>query len=641
MDSHWPILHEFKFRTYSALFWSWTTNFLFLQVFFFLWVINPWNHVYVVHDYVLRLLSFHVWLVIFTLAFVSATYIALFANHFSVVPKVEVSHYETLKKCFHGKHVMYVLCHSLLAIVIFTFVSLLVPSQYSSPLTDCSAQASTGEICFNEHWLLLLLFSGFVGTVNFIANEKEQKYCLSFPLVQQTRLLYLKCNFSTIVKNATISCTRLLRNFVMFYYFLGFVPRDLIAGFLGLKTCDYHVISVMNIFAILPILWTLLLCGTLLLVFHDVSWNLFNLCNTKRYNFLLESVFPEDATKILTANLNGKQPPLVQHLAFQHLSHVTCHSANVRKQIFSLERGGVGNRSSKWNVIADECLLCIKNLTNALTDHNLKHSSLFDNDQKGISRLSSKSSTSSQSSTDEKSPFLSVSTLRRRPLQSDASNSPNMSYFDVSSLDATTTNSGNVNSPYRSGPNLVIPTPKLWTRQLYKGSFSNSPVTQNADGYNEKVDQHQLNKQMSGLFARIEKLAKKFSIVSYLIKKMPDRSAANLFSGRCVCKWALQSISIVVEASFTEDNFGVVQRRLHEIIAVLLDLHTALEKYNKLPVASSSQAVLSLLREIRGLRNECKNAIYRITNTFGSHLDAVPINPEHKRKLRGFVEHKE
>jgi len=55
---------------------------------------------------------------------------------------------------------------------------------------------------------------------------------------------------------------------------------------------------------------------------------------------------------------------------------------------------------------------------------------------------------------------------------------------------------------------------------------------------------------------------------------MPERAAANLFSGHYLCTWALQSISFLVAASFTEDKYGVVQRRLPEIIASLLNLHT-------------------------------------------------------------------
>uniref|UniRef100_A0A8D0H8V2 Nucleoporin NDC1 n=1 Tax=Sphenodon punctatus TaxID=8508 RepID=A0A8D0H8V2_SPHPU len=112
--------------------------------------------------------------------------------------------------------------------------------------------------------------------------------------------------------------------------------------------------------------------------------------------------------------------------------------------------------------------------------------------------------------------------------------------------------------------------------------------------------------------------------------------------------WALEGLSHLVAASFTEDRFGVVQTTLPAILNTFLTLQEVVDKHFKLPHASSKPPRIpgSLLdtsyKTLRfALRASLKTAIYRITTTFGEHLNAVQVSAEHKKRLQQFLEFKE
>uniref|UniRef100_A0AAX7U036 Nucleoporin NDC1 n=1 Tax=Astatotilapia calliptera TaxID=8154 RepID=A0AAX7U036_ASTCA len=107
-------------------------------------------------------------------------------------------------------------------------------------------------------------------------------------------------------------------------------------------------------------------------------------------------------------------------------------------------------------------------------------------------------------------------------------------------------------------------------------------------------------------------------------------------------------LSYLVQASFSEDQFGVVQTTLPSILSCMLVLQEAVDRHFKLPHASSkpvrstSSMGDSTYKTLRfALRATLKTAIYRITTTFGDHLNAVQLSAEHQKRLQQFLEYKE
>ncbi|KAK2102527.1 Nuclear pore complex subunit [Saguinus oedipus] len=112
--------------------------------------------------------------------------------------------------------------------------------------------------------------------------------------------------------------------------------------------------------------------------------------------------------------------------------------------------------------------------------------------------------------------------------------------------------------------------------------------------------------------------------------------------------WALEDLSHLVAASYAEGRFGIVQTTLPAILNTLLTLQEAVDKYLKLPHASSKPPRISgslvntSYKTLRfAFRASLKTAIYRITATFGEHLNAVQTSAEHQKILQQFLEFKE
>uniref|UniRef100_A0A671QP00 Nucleoporin NDC1 n=1 Tax=Sinocyclocheilus anshuiensis TaxID=1608454 RepID=A0A671QP00_9TELE len=111
---------------------------------------------------------------------------------------------------------------------------------------------------------------------------------------------------------------------------------------------------------------------------------------------------------------------------------------------------------------------------------------------------------------------------------------------------------------------------------------------------------------------------------------------------------ASTGLSHLVAASFSEDQFGVVQTTLPNILSCLVVLLEAVDRHFKLPHASSKpvrticsmgDSTYKTLRFL--LRAVLKTTIYKITTTFGEHLNAVNISTEHRKRLQQFLEFKD
>uniref|UniRef100_A0A672RJH0 Nucleoporin NDC1 n=1 Tax=Sinocyclocheilus grahami TaxID=75366 RepID=A0A672RJH0_SINGR len=111
---------------------------------------------------------------------------------------------------------------------------------------------------------------------------------------------------------------------------------------------------------------------------------------------------------------------------------------------------------------------------------------------------------------------------------------------------------------------------------------------------------------------------------------------------------ASTGLSHLVAASFSEDQFGVVQTTLPNVLSCLVVLLEAVDRHFKLPHASSKpvRTICSMgdstYKTLRfALRAALKTAIYKITTTFGEHLNAVNISTEHRKRLQQFLEFKD
>ncbi|XP_048256024.1 nucleoporin NDC1-like [Haliotis rufescens] len=135
-------------------------------------------------------------------------------------------------------------------------------------------------------------------------------------------------------------------------------------------------------------------------------------------------------------------------------------------------------------------------------------------------------------------------------------------------------------------------------------------------------------------------------VISYFFRQLPDAKSRQLFANSQKQIWAIDALSYLVAASFTEDSYGIVQRSLPSILASLLNLHENVEKHFKLSSSSSRRTQKASpypsdapLRH--QLHSALKTSIYRIVNMFGSHLMDVPLSAECRKKLTPFIDFRE
>ncbi|XP_078316528.1 nucleoporin NDC1-like [Crassostrea virginica] len=132
-------------------------------------------------------------------------------------------------------------------------------------------------------------------------------------------------------------------------------------------------------------------------------------------------------------------------------------------------------------------------------------------------------------------------------------------------------------------------------------------------------------------------------IVSYFLTEFPDAKSRKLFASAQLDIWAVEALCNLVAASYTEDNYGVVQKTLPQILTSVIKLQENVEKHLKL-VSSGRRAggwgCLDLpLKYV--LHSSLKSCIYRIINVFGVHLLNLNLPSDTSYKLKLFMDFKE
>ncbi|KAK3531459.1 hypothetical protein QTP70_020544, partial [Hemibagrus guttatus] len=319
-----------------------------------------------------------------------------------------------------------------------------------------------------------------------------------------------------------------------------------------------------------------------------------------------------------------------------------------------------------WNAISKECLSLLSDLTQRLVAH---HDVVASNGRtKPLSERSDPRSTSSScsvtSGTEDLPDSPHRSALTRTPGSVFGSavkgvNSPLTAPFtpDLTApfsspalrplLGAQVAHRpwlGSVQSPHVTRRN-----PKLWSTSI--DSQTNGSPPPSPDPVPKPAEQQKpsfLSQWLQNRKEQVKGFLAKRVLVVYLFNKLPEASSQALFADSQAHIWALEGLSHLVAASYSEDKYGVVQTTLPSILSCMLSLQEAVDRHFKLPHASSKPGKTSYslgdsaYKTLRfALRATLKTAIYRITTTFREHLHAVSIPAEQQKRLQQFLEYKE
>ncbi|XP_051867557.1 nucleoporin NDC1 [Pristis pectinata] len=595
-------------------------------------------------------------------------------EYYTVEPSIPCSRIALIGNVFHPHRFIHSVVHAVMGMLMAWCAAVIAGGRYQMISVPCSSQdgsASSSNMCLNEFHVFLLMEGAFIGYSYSLLYFVNNFNYLSFPTLQQFKYLRFKANLSLVIKYSAVQSLYFLRNYCILYYFLGYVPRAWISASTTLqKDSAQHSLDTLTGLLDLPLLYTTWLSGTFLLVTWYITWVLFKIFVTEVFQFSVQSSFGEEADQCLPKVLTANVSPCVKYLALQDLALLSQYSPCRRQEVFNLSQPG--GHPHNWIAISGECLALLNDLTQKLIEYQEAVAANGRIKLYPIPGESHQSSTSETSCLEEpasyqpslKTPFF--TRFPQSPLGSSMNKSSSLrsllslpftpdlgSPFDSSAVNRL----NDLGSPcYGSvqSPRLVKRGPKLWSSASgsteYLASTSQfAGQTAQVGSRTPEVTKHSpISEWILQRQEQVKAFVLKRGPVMYLFNKLPEASSQALFANSQAHIWALEALSHLVAASFTEDRYGVVQTTLSSILCAMLSLQEAVDKHFKLPHASSKPArstgtlIDSSYKTLRfALRASLKTAIYRITTTFGEHLKAVPLSTEHRKRLQQFLEYKE
>ncbi|KAJ8375361.1 hypothetical protein SKAU_G00059410 [Synaphobranchus kaupii] len=548
-------------------------------------------------------------------------------EYYTVVPSIPCTRIALLGKVLHPQQFVHSLAHCMMGMVVAWCASVMIGGRYNFIASPCTEDrgGTAHQMCLNEYHLFLLLAGAFIGYSYSLLGVVRNMNYVSFHTVQQFKYLSFKGALPLVVKYSAIQSLYSLRNYCIFYFFLGYVPRAWICTTMNLhKNSSLNALDTVAGLLDFSLLYHLWISGTFLLVIWYTTMLLFKIYISEVYGFPVHSSFSEEAYQCLPAILSGKEPKILKFLALQDLALLSQHSPSRRQEVFSLSQPG--GHPHNWTAICKECL----SLNNDLTQRLMAYHEVVSSNGRAKSQCTSNDQKSTSS---ESSVASGMEELAKTPWRLAGVQDPFSPWY------------GSVQSPHvtRRGP-------KLWTSST-ESPLNGSPLASPAQAPIPTPATHMpgfLSLWVHNRQEQVKNFLAKRVLIMYLFNKLPEASSQAIFADSQAHIWALEGLSHLVAASYTEDRFGVVQTTFSSILSSMLVLQEAVDKHFKLPHASSKPIRSSFSLEdttfktLRfALRAALKTAIYRITTTFGQHIHAVQMSAEHRKRLQQFMEYKE
>ncbi|XP_058919005.1 nucleoporin NDC1 isoform X1 [Kogia breviceps] len=584
---------------------------------------------------------------------------------YTVVPSIPCSRLALIGKIIHPQQLMHSFIHAAMGMMMAWCAAVITKGQYSFLVVPCTASESldspAAQTCLNEYHLFYLLAGAFMGYSYSLLYFINNMNYLPFPIIQQYKFLRFRRSLLLLVKHSCVESLFLLRNFCIVYYFLGHIPKAWISTAMDLQLDEqfHRPLDTVSGLLNLSLLYHVWLCGVFVLMTWYISWILFKIYATEAHLFPVQPPFSEESDECLPKVLNSNPPLIIKYLALQDLMLLSQYSPSRRQEVFSLSQPG--GHPHSWTAISRECLNLLNDMTQKLVlyqeaaaTNGRVMSSSYPVEPK---KLNSPEETTFQTPKSSQMPQPSVPSLIKTSLFSSKLSAP-----DVASPLATPFGSSvvnrmagifDVNTCYGSpqSPQLTRRGPRLWTsasgQQMTEYSNPSPSTSVSAEGKTVRQP-NMIYSWIQNKREQIKNFLSKRVLIMYFFSKHPEASIQAVFSDAQMHIWALEGLSHLVAASFTEDRFGVVQTTLPAILNTLLTLQEAVDKYFKLPHASSKPPRISgslvdtSYKTLRfAFRASLKTAIYRITTTFGEHLNAVQASAEHQKRLQQFLEFKE
>ncbi|XP_065844355.1 nucleoporin NDC1-like [Oscarella lobularis] len=416
-------------------------------------------------------------------------------------------------------------------------------------------------------------YCSWMGVYVFTNEIWRKGHCLSFPSLKQRRLFRIRNGIKETVYDSLITSMKALRIFLPFHFIAGFRFPVLAIGFWDLCSLSFLQILLSHGF-ILSFIWSL-------------GRRIYTVFSTHDLKFPIIAKFDHERNRLLTTALGEERDPLLQQLAYSSLSSISEQPGRERKQIFSLSQpGGV---PKIWQAVSKECLKLMDNLTEKLGG---------------------------------------------RP--SGASQTFGLPTPDIPQLGARTPGWSNVSNVR---PRSSVHGVKAWA--MSPGNPPVIDVGNRTAGESWLTARSQLDQAPADLASTpphtIFGQLKSRPIFAYFAGPLPHAEKQTIFSG-CQCHiWAVEALTHLVVASYTEDDYGVVQKDLAKIVSSLLSLLQSVEEHTRLTLAAlRSQSGVNNTDDLTlryGLKSALRRGLAAIAITFKRHLKDFDFSSEQLNRL--------
>jgi len=189
-------------------------------------------------------------------------------------------------------------------------------------------------------------------------------------------------------------------------------------------------------------------------------------------------------------------------------------------------------------------------------------------------------------------------------------------------------------SPLSPKATDTITSPMRMRSMALRSPVKSSQPEEPKPNFNEK-----LNKKIQEAAQQI----KKKPFIQFLWGELPDAKRRQIFAKTETINLLIEGLSHFVAASYTEDEYGVVQKDLPAILSMILDFQGSIE------VRGSSGGVLQKRPETlinppqdvlfkQALKWTIKSSIYRLVVKFQRHITRIQLSAEHKQTLEQYLE---
>ncbi|NWH30450.1 NDC1 protein, partial [Chloropsis hardwickii] len=600
------------------------------------WISNSFNDLY----------TSYVIFCIFLMSVVIIVISIFNLEFYAVVPSIPCSRLALIGKIIHPQQVIHSFVHAMMGMLVAWCATVMTKGRFQFLAVSCtpseSLEDAVPQLCLNECHLFFLLSGAFLGYSYSLFYIIHNMNYLPFPIIQQYKYLRFRRSLPLLIKHSCVESLYFVRNFCVTYYFFGYIPKVWICTTMDLHTdSKLHPLDTLSGLLDLSLFYHTWLSGVFLLMTWHIAWLLFKIYATESHHFPIQPTFAQETDQCLPKILNSNPPLLIKFLALQDLMLLSQYSPVRRQEVFSLSQPG--GHPHNWTAISRECLSLLSDLTQRLIAQ--QEAAAANGRAKppvgelkvppqtpgaaGIEDMSFQSQRSNIVLRASMSPLVKPSLM---PVKT----SPGSDVGSPFSSPALSYKMGvvDVKSPWHGtgqSPHVMRRGPKLWTsvsdQQMNGSHHEPSPVLSAARTGSEAVQPRLIYTWLQNKQEQIKNFLSRRALIMYFFSKHPEASIQAVFSDAQMHIWALEGLSHLVAASFTEDQFGVVQTTLPAILNTLLTLQEVVDRHFKLPHVSSKPPRISgslvdtSYKTLRfALRASLKTALYRITTVFGEHL---------------------